>query len=242
MATEPSPAPRRQLSAILFADVYGYSRLMARNEERTCQRVTQAIRLIRSLVGDYGGRVEHVAGDGILALFETAPQALQFAIAIQREFRNASRVAWRRRADRLSDRHQPRRGAARRRGQRAGAQRQCGGARPGPRARRRDLHYRSRAAGRAGHPRHPDPAPRAASTAPESPSRSRCLRSRSTARQRRSQPNRRRSRAIWSCLSRKRRSRSCRSKTSQAIRATAIFAMASPATSSPICRAFATCW
>ena len=48
-------APRRQLSAILFADVHGYSRLMARNEERTYQRVTQAIRLIRSLIGDYGG-------------------------------------------------------------------------------------------------------------------------------------------------------------------------------------------
>jgi adenylate cyclase len=80
--------PRRQLSAILFADVHGYSRLMAINEERTYQRVTQAIRLIGSLIGDYGGRVQHVAGDGILALFESPAQALHFAIAIQREFRN----------------------------------------------------------------------------------------------------------------------------------------------------------
>jgi adenylate cyclase len=83
-----SAAPRRQLSAILFADVHGYSRLMARNEDRTYQRTTQAIRLIRSLIGDYGGHVQHVAGDGILALFESAAQALQFAVAIQREFRN----------------------------------------------------------------------------------------------------------------------------------------------------------
>jgi adenylate cyclase len=83
-----SDAPRRQLSAILFADVHGYSRLMAKNEERTYQRVSQAIRLIRSLIGDYGGRVRHVAGDGILALFESAAQALRFAVAIQREFRN----------------------------------------------------------------------------------------------------------------------------------------------------------
>jgi TolB-like protein/class 3 adenylate cyclase len=80
--------PRRQLSAILFADVHGYSRLMAKNEDRTYQRVTQAVRLIRSLIGDYGGHVQHVAGDGILALFESAAQALQFALAIQREFRN----------------------------------------------------------------------------------------------------------------------------------------------------------
>jgi adenylate cyclase len=61
---------------------------MARNEERTYQRVTRAIRLIRTLIGDYGGEVQHVAGDGILALFGTAAQALQFAVAIQREFRN----------------------------------------------------------------------------------------------------------------------------------------------------------
>jgi adenylate cyclase len=88
MAVEPSDNPRRELSAILFADVHGYSRLMAKNEDRTYQRVTQAVRLIRSLIGDYGGHVQHVAGDGILALFESAAQALQFALAIQREFRN----------------------------------------------------------------------------------------------------------------------------------------------------------
>jgi adenylate cyclase len=85
---EASAAPRRQLSAILFADVHGYSRLMAKNEDRTYQRVTLAVRLIRSLIGDYGGHVQHVAGDGILALFESAAQALQFAVAIQQEFRN----------------------------------------------------------------------------------------------------------------------------------------------------------
>ncbi len=92
MLVEPATAPRRQLSAILFADVHGYSGLMSRNEERTYQRVNQAIRLIKSLIGDYGGRVEHVAGDGVLALFESAARALQFAVAIQREFRND--VVW----------------------------------------------------------------------------------------------------------------------------------------------------
>jgi adenylate cyclase len=88
MATEPSDNPRRELSAILFADVHGYSGLMARNEERTYQRVTQAIRLIGSLISGHSGRIQHVTGDGVLALFESAAQALQFAIAIQHEFRN----------------------------------------------------------------------------------------------------------------------------------------------------------
>lgn len=88
MPEAPIAGPRRQLSAILFADVHGYSRLMAKNEERTYQRLTQSLRLIRSLMVDYGGQFIRTAGDGVLALFETAPQALKFAMAVQREFRN----------------------------------------------------------------------------------------------------------------------------------------------------------
>jgi adenylate cyclase len=88
MAAEPPAVPRRQFSAILFADVHGYTRLMAKNEERTYQRLTQSLRLIRTLMADYGGQFIRTAGDGVLALFESASQALGFAIAIQREFRN----------------------------------------------------------------------------------------------------------------------------------------------------------
>ena len=239
MATEPSNAPRRQLSAILFADVYGYSRLMARNEERTCQRVTQAIRLIKSLVGDYEGRVERVAGDGILALFETAPKALQFAIAIQREFRNAA--VWQGQEGRIAFRIGINLGEV-----------LLGG----------EANFRGTASmwRRASRPsrapagsalRKPCSRPcRTLSAFPcaasdradcsESGSRSRCSRSRSRAHQRRPQPNRRRSREVWCCLSWKGRSRSCRSKTFQAIRGTAT--LASPGTSIQACRAFAICW
>src|SRR5919109_2809418 len=84
--------PQRDISAILFADVHGYARLMDRNEEGTYERVARAIRLIKSLIGDYGGRVMNVAGDGVLALFESAPQALRFALTIQQELRND--VVW----------------------------------------------------------------------------------------------------------------------------------------------------
>ena len=83
----PVPLGRTQ-SAILCADVHGYSRLMARNEERTQAQVNRSIYLMRSLVGDYGGQIASVAGDGVIALFESAPQALQFACAIQTEFRD----------------------------------------------------------------------------------------------------------------------------------------------------------
>lgn len=75
-----------QMSAIMFADVHGYSRLMAINEDATADRVMRAINLIRSLIGDYGGTVKNVAGDGVLALFDDATDAVMFAIEIQHEF------------------------------------------------------------------------------------------------------------------------------------------------------------
>lgn len=87
MSNLSSIGPSRQLSAILFADVHGYTRSMSKDEEGTYNRVTRSIGLIRSLIGDYGGRVVHTAGDGLLALFDSSTQALSFAVEIQREFR-----------------------------------------------------------------------------------------------------------------------------------------------------------
>ncbi len=81
-------APSRQWAAILFADIHGYSRLMNKDELGTFQRVTRSIELIRSLIGDYGGRVVQTAGDGVFALFGKSCQALRFAVEMQREFRN----------------------------------------------------------------------------------------------------------------------------------------------------------
>lgn len=88
MSEAPPVSPSRRLLAILCADVHGYSRLMAENEERTRERVNRAIRLIGSLIDDQGGRIVNIAGDGVMALFETASQAVQSAFAIQSAFRD----------------------------------------------------------------------------------------------------------------------------------------------------------
>ncbi len=52
----------RKLSAILYADVHGYSRLMDHDEAGTVVRITRTFSLIRNLVGDYGGAVANTAG------------------------------------------------------------------------------------------------------------------------------------------------------------------------------------
>jgi adenylate cyclase len=75
----------RKLSAILYADVHGYSRLMDRDEAGTVVRLTRSLSLIRTLVGDYGGSVVNTAGDGLVALFSNAALALDFAVEMQRE-------------------------------------------------------------------------------------------------------------------------------------------------------------
>lgn len=80
------------LSAILYADIHGYSRLMDRDEAGTIVRVARSLALIRHLVGDYGGEVRNTAGDSVLALFPSASQALHFAVEMQREVSNES--AW----------------------------------------------------------------------------------------------------------------------------------------------------
>src|SRR5260221_6509617 len=77
----------RPAQAILFADIHNYSRLMKKYEAQTLKRVDRAVRLIKSLAKDYGGQIKNVAGDGVLALFQSAPQSVRFAVEMQREFR-----------------------------------------------------------------------------------------------------------------------------------------------------------
>jgi len=77
-------------AAVLVADIYGYSKLMSRDEEHTSARVSHAINLIRQLTADYGGTIKNIAGDGVLALFDNATDCLNFAIAMQQEFLNES--------------------------------------------------------------------------------------------------------------------------------------------------------
>ena len=85
----PSPPARRQrLAAVMFADMVGYSRRMEQDEERSSTQATRSVELFKSLIGDYGGQVKNVAGDGILALFDSAEKALRFAFQMRSEFRD----------------------------------------------------------------------------------------------------------------------------------------------------------
>jgi adenylate cyclase len=77
----------RRLSAILSADVVGYSRLMAEDEAATIHTLTDYREAIAMLVRQHRGRVVDFPGDNVLAEFPTALDAVQGAVEIQRVIR-----------------------------------------------------------------------------------------------------------------------------------------------------------
>jgi TolB-like protein/class 3 adenylate cyclase/Tfp pilus assembly protein PilF len=82
---------KRKLTAILSADVEGYSRLMRDDEEATIRTLTTYRTAMANLMQRYRGRVVDSPGDNILAEFTSAVDAVNCAVEIQRELaeRNA---------------------------------------------------------------------------------------------------------------------------------------------------------
>lgn len=76
---------RQRLAAILAADAVGYSRLMSLDERATVQALDAARKVFRTYIESNQGRVIDMAGDSVLAVFETATGAVSAALAIQAE-------------------------------------------------------------------------------------------------------------------------------------------------------------
>jgi adenylate cyclase len=75
----------RRLAAIAFVDIVGYSILMARDETRTHQRwMTILDEVIRPRALSHSGRIVKSTGDGVLAEFPSAFDAVEWAIGVQR--------------------------------------------------------------------------------------------------------------------------------------------------------------
>jgi adenylate cyclase len=75
----------RRLAAILAADVVGYSRLMAADEEGTLARLQELRReLIDPTIAARRGRIVKLMGDGALVEFASVVDAVRCALEIQR--------------------------------------------------------------------------------------------------------------------------------------------------------------
>src|SRR5260370_2195864 len=75
----------RRLTAILAADVAGYSRLMGEDEEGTHERLKAHLReLVDPKIKEHRGRTVKNTGDGFLAEFASVIDAVRCAVEVQR--------------------------------------------------------------------------------------------------------------------------------------------------------------
>lgn len=75
---------QRRLAAILAADVVGYSRLMGEDEVGTLDALgAHRDELIEPKIAEHDGRIVKLMGDGLLAEFPSAVEAVQCAVEIQ---------------------------------------------------------------------------------------------------------------------------------------------------------------
>jgi class 3 adenylate cyclase len=73
----------RRMYAILSADVFGYTRLVERDDLATARQLEVCMKTIRDRVERMDGRVFQVIGDEIVALFNSAGAAVKSAVALQ---------------------------------------------------------------------------------------------------------------------------------------------------------------
>ena len=78
---------QRKLTAILSADVEGYSRLMGDDEDATIRTLTTYRELMSTLIDKHQGRVVDSPGDNMLAEFGSVVDAVHCAVEIQQELR-----------------------------------------------------------------------------------------------------------------------------------------------------------
>src|ERR1700687_2190684 len=86
MTTAEPERVERRLTAILAADVVGYSRLMGADEEGTLAAL-KAIRreLVDPRIVEHRGRIVKTTGDGLLVEFASVVDAVRCAVDVQRE-------------------------------------------------------------------------------------------------------------------------------------------------------------
>ena len=77
----------RQLKAIMFTDIKGFSAMMGEDEERTMRLVREHREIVRATLPDHSGHEHETIGDAFVVLFDSAVNAVQCAAEIQTKFR-----------------------------------------------------------------------------------------------------------------------------------------------------------
>lgn len=86
----PAERVKRKLAAILSADVAGYSLLMVDDEVATVSTLTAYRQVMTDLIVQHRGRVVDSPGDNLLAEFPSVVDAMQCAVAVQKDLKAKS--------------------------------------------------------------------------------------------------------------------------------------------------------
>src|ERR1700720_4134051 len=98
----------RRLTAILAADVAGYSRLMGADEEGTHARLQAHLgELVNPKIGEHRGRIVKNTGDGFLAEFQSVVDGVRCVVEMQRGMAERNTDTPPEPADRVPRRDQP---------------------------------------------------------------------------------------------------------------------------------------
>ena len=78
---------KRKLTAILSADVKGYSRLMGEDEKGTVRTLNEYKEVMTGLIQHHHGRVVDATGDNLMAEFASVVDAVESSVEIQKELK-----------------------------------------------------------------------------------------------------------------------------------------------------------
>ena len=82
----------RQLAAILFTDIVGYTAMMQQDEKNAVRITKRYIDILREYVAEHGGEIVNDYGDGSLSTFTSATQAVRCALEMQQQLQKEPKV------------------------------------------------------------------------------------------------------------------------------------------------------
>ena len=76
--------PKRKLAAIMFTDMVGYTALMQKDESTARELIEMQRALMKPYVKKHGGEIIQFVGDGTFCRFDSAKEAVNAALEIQK--------------------------------------------------------------------------------------------------------------------------------------------------------------
>ena len=86
------PTSSRQLAAILFADIAGYTAIMQQDEQKALELINRFKVVLEKTTAEYEGKIVQYFGDGCLLAFDSSAKSVECALALQKSFRDLPQV------------------------------------------------------------------------------------------------------------------------------------------------------